>query len=489
MKKNGYTPNQEKEYLQQLKEKMQDSIKSYDKIADFVKLHGHEKEFMQGKYMNNGIDHITGVNGDNQRGCFHGIGQMKGQVKAIENGWGMDELVYLGAVGEMKITCDFSNGKIDKLINDDKGSINNHTEDTKRLKADPKATAEAIADAENKLKECEERLERRKRRKLQDHEMAKDVDKFAESIFSKKVSSTADKLAVIAQIDKFAKDVKEKYPDTLNVEFFNKDLSLLLKEQMTKTIESLTFSSSIKELEAGNKGTWFGKKDYDKVIAGLSELDDLYKAGNQSFIDTGTYKISPEAAAKEKETLKGIDNYILRKEIEFRNKTFEGKENNANSVRRYEAMKKTREALSERIDLYKTLSGAAPAPVKEEAKQAEADPALSKLLPIWSGLKPFYDKKQVMVNEMSVDEQNENIMLFDPVFKDTKFLQTYMKNLRENLEASGVFTSGSSPEHRRMMSAFNNLEANLVATSPTESRKNKVNALIQLKDAAQDYIN
>ena len=90
---------------------------------------------------------------------------------------------------------------------------------------------------------------------------------------------------------------------------------------------------------------------------------------------------------------------------------------------------------------------------------------------------------------MSVEDQNENIMLFDPVFKDTKFLQTYMKNLRENLEASGVFTSGSSPEHRRMMSAFNNLEANLVATSPTESRKNKVNALIQLKDAAQDYIN
>ena len=74
-----------------------------------------------------------------------------------------------------------------------------------------------------------------------------------------------------------------------------------------------------------------------------------------------------------------MDRYILRKEIEFRNNAFEGKANNANSMRRYEAVKKSRETLLKRIKINKVLAGAAPEPAKKAVKEPELNTVMPEL--------------------------------------------------------------------------------------------------------------
>ena len=485
MHKNGYTPEQEEEYLGKLKGKMQNSIESYNKIYDFILLHGEEPEFTQGEYMNNGIDHITGIHNDNDRSCHQQIGQMKGQIKAIENGWGMDELVSLGSVGEMIASCKFYIKRADHYISADIGSNNVDRKKIEVLKADPKTTPEQLAAVENSLKNGEERLERRKRRKIQDNELAKDLDEFAESVFNKKVRSPAEKLSVISRIDKFVKEAKEKYPDTIVVSCFTEDLKELLKDQKAKTIEasmdSAKLDSAVSELKAGNKGTWFGKKDYDKVITNLASLNAIYDSRKEAFLAGENYVAPPGTAAKEKETLKNMDSYILRKEIEFRNNAIEGKENNANSMRRYEAMKKSRETLLKRIEVNEAISGKEPEPHKKAVKE----PKLNIVMP---ALDSRYNNDTMPNSVYDRKEDADYIRSHDPCFRDIGELQKKMKNIRKDLEATSMF-GGSSVEFKRMMRAFEELEANVVPVLPDMARINKMNALILLKNAAEDYIN
>ena len=275
MHKNGYTPEQEKEYLQKLKGNMAECVEYFDKIHDFVLLHGNEPEFQQGEYMNNGIDHITGIGNDSDRDSSQAIGQLKGQIHAIDNGWGMDELVYLGSVGVMKSVFDKNKAKIDNLIEKNKTSYESRKKEYDDLKADPKADPKKLAEYEERMKESQKRFESSKGRKVQELDLENDLNEFMDDIFSRKVNSPSDKLRVINKIDKFVEDSKKKYPDTNIFKPFEIDLKELLKDQRAKTIGSLSFDSSINELKAGNKGTWFGKNDYDQVIAGLSELDTM----------------------------------------------------------------------------------------------------------------------------------------------------------------------------------------------------------------------
>lgn len=299
------------------------------------------------------------------------------------------------------------------------------------------------------------------------------------------MNSPADKLKVITKIDKFVKDCKEKYPDSHIYKTFEVNLKELLKEQKDKTIAaafgSAELDSAVSELKAGNKGTLFGKKDYDKVITDLASLNAMYNSSKEAFLADGEFVTSPQAAAKEKETLKTMDSYIHRKEIEFRNNAFEGKANNANSKRRYEAMKKLRETLLNRIELNKALSGEEPEPKKEAVKEPELKPVMPELASKYNN--------DIMVNSIQDREKDADYILsHDPCFRDTHELQYKMKGIREDLEATSMF-GGSSVEFKRMLRAFEDLEANIIPGVPEDARINKMNALILLKNATEDYIN
>ena len=98
--KEGYTPEQEKEYLKNLKRDMTATVTNFNKLYKFCEEHG--SKYKQGDFLNNDLDHITGVDNKHERGAGPAIGHIQGQLRAIENGWGMEELVPLGALGELK---------------------------------------------------------------------------------------------------------------------------------------------------------------------------------------------------------------------------------------------------------------------------------------------------------------------------------------------------------------------------------------------------
>ena len=471
MVKNGYTPAQEQEYLQNLKSTMENTVKSFDQLRAHVVLHKDDPEIQKGKLMNNELDHITGVAPGEHRHCVRSVGQLKGQMKAIENGWGMDELVYLGCVGEMIADAEMDLARFEYYFRNDQSSIDLHKGSLDDAKADPNTTPEQLANAEKKYKESQEVLAKRHRAQEQTVKLEKELKEFSETVFSKKVNSLADKLDVMLKIDKFIKDNKEKYPDVKTFNCADRDLNILMAKQKAKTLSS-TFDSTINELKSGNKGTWFGKKDYDKVITDMAVLDKLYK---DAMADSGKLEVTPEMTAKEKEILKGMDNYILRKEIEFRNNAFEGKENNPNSLRRYEIMKKSRDAFRQR-----SVAGAESEPAKEPVKEPE-------LKPVMPALMSKYGKgiADASFQDRMIDA--DFIRSNDHCFDDTNELRLNMKDIRENLEATGFGTS-NSPEYRRLMRALDDLEANYIPSVPEEARFNKMNALVMLRNAAKDYM-
>ena len=119
--KEGYTPEQEKEYLENLKRDMTATVKNFDKLYDFCEKHGNK--YKAGVLLNNDLDHITAVENNHNRGADNAIGHIRGQLNAIENGWGMEELVPLGALGELKHRLETNCRKGDYLINQQNSHI------------------------------------------------------------------------------------------------------------------------------------------------------------------------------------------------------------------------------------------------------------------------------------------------------------------------------------------------------------------------------
>ena len=106
---------------------------------------------------------------------------------------------------------------------------------------------------------------------------------------------------------------------------------------------------AVQALKDGNKGTWFGKADYDKVLSDLNALNQAYAKNQKALLKNGPSGAIPDLAKKQEELLKGMDAYIRRKEEEFKRNKAAGKEDNRNSRRRYEAMKKAKNDLEARI--------------------------------------------------------------------------------------------------------------------------------------------
>ena len=144
-------------------------------------------------------------------------------------------------------------------------------------------------------------------------------------------------------------------------------------------------------------------------------------------------------------------------------------------------MKKSRETLLKNIEVNKTLAGAAPEPAKEAEKEPELHPVMPELASRYN--------HGPMTNSIRDREADADyIRSHDPCFRDTDKLLNDMKNIRKDLEASGMI-GGSSVEFKRMMRAFEDLEDNVIPGVPEEARFYKMNALILLKNATEDYIN
>ena len=93
----GWTPQSKKGFLKEYKNNLQSYIENFDNLKQCVKEHGdlYKKDVL----LNNTSDELIGFT--SSRDVNFVIGQMRGQVKAIENGWDLDELPLLGQVEEI----------------------------------------------------------------------------------------------------------------------------------------------------------------------------------------------------------------------------------------------------------------------------------------------------------------------------------------------------------------------------------------------------
>ncbi len=89
----GWTKAKEQDYLKTLKAAHEKTIEKYEKYA------GLEDNGQYDKYLNDDLDEKIGKKLNNERCITDEIGHIRGELKAIENGWRPGELQAMGFVG------------------------------------------------------------------------------------------------------------------------------------------------------------------------------------------------------------------------------------------------------------------------------------------------------------------------------------------------------------------------------------------------------
>jgi uncharacterized protein YoxC len=91
----GWTREKEDDYLQTLKKAHESTLAKYEKVWNI------EDNKQYDDFLNNTWDHAMGRDPSNERNVTKGIGFIRGELKAIENGWRPGELEVLGFVGHI----------------------------------------------------------------------------------------------------------------------------------------------------------------------------------------------------------------------------------------------------------------------------------------------------------------------------------------------------------------------------------------------------
>lgn len=123
----GWTPQSERVYLEELKATHQKALAAFDKLWAL------DDQGQYDQYLNNELDHQIGRQPLNNRDYNTQFGHIRGEVQAIENGWSRKDIQILGLVGaaeqflkKKKIQCAGDKEQME--------SLTAFEEDLKRLK-------------------------------------------------------------------------------------------------------------------------------------------------------------------------------------------------------------------------------------------------------------------------------------------------------------------------------------------------------------------
>ena len=151
MAREGWDDRSEARYLAELKAAHEETLKKFDKMWDVDDYGQYDK------YLDNEFDHTLGRRLQAERDITGSMGNIRGELKAIENGWASDELQVLGFVGQLEAII-----KRKKI----------------RSKNDPEALKELEA-LDNDLKALQKNVWDKKIKKPQDKiDIINDINKF-----------------------------------------------------------------------------------------------------------------------------------------------------------------------------------------------------------------------------------------------------------------------------------------------------------------------
>ena len=119
----------EERYLRELKNTHEQFLRSHDRLSQFE----DDPQSRRGKHVQNTMEEFFGRTPGPNRGIAPYTGMMRGELAAIENGWGSKELSILGAVGAMEEEL----RRYEKYGNpEEKEEIARFRDDLTKLKAD-----------------------------------------------------------------------------------------------------------------------------------------------------------------------------------------------------------------------------------------------------------------------------------------------------------------------------------------------------------------
>ena len=227
---NGYTEEQERRYLEELKAKQQQMIDAFEELRVFESEHKGE---YPNTYLNNDLYHFV----DYERAPIAAFGHLKGQVRAIDNGWGMDDLTVLGILGELDYRAAFSIKRKEKELLTEKKTLKKN-EDTLKEKEEElkqlrtgndkdkiKAAEKELENLQNQIKENKSKIDKIERNLKSNKLLRKEILENEKLGWNKKIEKPSDKIEIFQEIKKLA--IRPEFKDSLVTTVFN-----ALKEEL-----------------------------------------------------------------------------------------------------------------------------------------------------------------------------------------------------------------------------------------------------------------
>lgn len=331
----GWTAEKEQVFLADLKKKQQNVIDKFEKLYNL-----EDKYQGNNGVLNNDLAHITGK-GDNRRSAYPAVNVLRGQIKAIENGWSHDELTVLGAVGLLGAVYEQTKIDFEELYERSKNTLETHKHDWNKLEG---VALEAYLDAQKAVEN-----EAKNREKMSAYE--KDLNELKEKVWNKKINTPEDKLEVLIQVKSFITDHKNirlegmvhKWTD-LSAKL---DLSsaepfvdnVLTRDPLSKN--NSLFKGLHNAMEDSKKGVHGGTAEYNRIVTDVAALGIKVN----KFKDNKKAMNDPKTKEAYEKIIAALDKYLNRKNNEIEGAKAKNKEPNANSVMRKNTMEMVRREL------------------------------------------------------------------------------------------------------------------------------------------------
>ncbi len=326
--KEGWTDLKERAFLEELKQKQQEAV---DK---FEKLYNVEDNRQYDEYLDNPLCHITGKYGSG-RSAYEGVGVLRGQIKAIENGWGQDELVVLGSVGHMEAALKLARHEFEDFMISHKEYVEKNKD---------KRSSMNINEAEAYDNYVEDLKHEETNRKKYD-ELEKKLQELKTELWNTKVNSPEQKRELTTKVQNFINEQKDFSP----VHFLSKfSLGESFEKQLIFVNEALGIDYAQREqqrfavlhnkMEQAKVGVYFGTKEFDNIVTGVENLGKLM-SGDKAVKDAAYKQVKAD-----------LQKYLKRKNKEIEGDEAEGKLPNANSVMRRDTMQNILDELTYKFE-------------------------------------------------------------------------------------------------------------------------------------------
>ncbi|MBQ3790450.1 MAG: hypothetical protein II800_05925 [Lachnospiraceae bacterium] len=281
MERRGFTKEDEKTYLQELKKEHEKTIAAYEKIWNT------EDHRQYDKYINNPLRTVCGKTGGTERDISAAVGMLRWEVRGIENGWGAKDVHVFGFIGG-----------IEQQIARYKEQLKSELEQSLERSKD-RITKEALKEPDQRKREefIQKQMEDLQKKKVEEYgqkraELTAFESKFKEfrdKAWDANVTNYQEKAGIIRAFDAFVKENQQSpvLSDLMSpLRYGNlfasmrKDLNLaaareriypLLKKLATdKDYEKLT--QMLTQIEAGERNPDQPEEDRDVMNEFLTEI-------------------------------------------------------------------------------------------------------------------------------------------------------------------------------------------------------------------------